>query len=113
MDPIRMSNNMPALGGLERLARPEIDLVPPTAPGGAAAEAEGPSFGKMLTESINRVNDQMTHADGMVEDLAAGRSQNIHGTLLAMQKADISFRMLLETRTKVVRAYEEVMRMQV
>jgi flagellar hook-basal body complex protein FliE len=45
-------------------------------------------------------------------ELSTGRNGNIHETLLAMSKADVSFRMLTEVRNKIVSAYQEVMRMQ-
>lgn len=71
------------------------------------------SFGEILNASLGEVNTQMVRSDQMVSDLAAGKSDNLHGTLIAMQKADISFRAVLEVRNKVMRAYEEIMRMQI
>ena len=39
--------------------------------------------------------------------------KDIHGTMIALEKADISMRLMLQIRNKLVSAYEEVMRMQV
>ena len=40
-------------------------------------------------------------------------NKDIHGTMIALEKADISMRLMLQIRNKLVSAYEEVMRMQV
>jgi len=40
-------------------------------------------------------------------------NKDIHGTMLALEKADLSMRLMLQVRNKLVSAYEEVMRMQV
>ncbi len=111
MDPISINNHMRTLSGAGQLGKPEIELVPPS----DITESSGaePSFGQTFAESLQKVNDQMLTSDKMVNDLATGQSSNIHGTLISMQKADISFRMVLEVRNKVMRAYEEIMRMQV
>jgi flagellar hook-basal body complex protein FliE len=46
-------------------------------------------------------------------DLAAGKSTNIHETMLAVSKAELGFNMLVQLRNKALEAYQEVMRMQV
>ena len=42
-----------------------------------------------------------------------GKSKNIHETMIALNKADIAFRMTLQVRNKLVEAYQEIIRMQV
>ncbi len=120
MDPISIRNQMGALNGYGQLGQASLGKTNPEfsveGAGQALSPAEGvdePNFKDMLTESIEKVNTLMNTSDAMIDDLASGKSANIHGTLIALQKADISFRMLLEVRNKVMKAYEEVMRMQV
>ena len=43
----------------------------------------------------------------------SGESQDLHTTVIAMQKADLSFQMMMQVRNKIVQAYQEIMRMQV
>ena len=55
---------------------------------------------------------------GIVKDLEAGLvpgviSTRFHNTMIALQKADVSFQLLMQIRNKVVSAYETVMRMQI
>ncbi len=73
----------------------------------------GPSFAETLTKSIEEVNHLQKEADQAIEKLASGESQNVHGAMLAVNKADMAFRMTMQVRNKIVEAYQEVMRMQV
>ncbi len=71
------------------------------------------SFGEMLSQSISKVNAMQTEANVAMEKLASGESQNLHETLLAVEKADIAFRTMNQVRTKVIDAYREIMKMQI
>ena len=71
------------------------------------------SFKKMLKGSVEEVNQLQGAADRSIEQLIAGKSKNLHETMIAIEKADISFRMMLEVRNKIIEAYHEIMRMQV
>ena len=77
------------------------------------ASAEGGCFKVMLKGSIEDVNQLQTEADRSIERLIAGESKNLHETMIAMEKADISFRLMMEVRNKIIEAYNEIMRMQV
>ena len=70
-------------------------------------------FSEMLTESITEVNSLQTEANVAIEKLASGQSQNIHETMLAVEKAEIAFKTMNQVRHKVIDAYKEIMRMQV
>ena len=94
-------------------ASPEIQPVRPPAVEKAAGALEAPSFAETLKESINEVNELKLQADKAIQELASGRSGDIQGTILALEKADISFRLMMEVRNKIVSAYQEVMRTQV
>ncbi len=71
------------------------------------------SFGEVLAQSLEKVNDMQIQADKAVQRLASGESKNIHETMLAMEKADIAFKTMNQVRSKVIDAYREIMRMQV
>ena len=47
-----------------------------------------------------------------LQRLATGESDSVHETMLALAKADLSLRVFMEVRNKVIDAYQEVMRMQ-
>jgi flagellar hook-basal body complex protein FliE len=71
------------------------------------------SFGNMLARSLNDVNRLKQEADVAVENLAAGKQKDIHATMIALEKADVAFQLLMQVRNKIISAYETVMRMQV
>lgn len=71
------------------------------------------TFGDFLAQSIGNVNEMQKSADVAVQELASGKSQNLHETLLAVEKADIAFKTMNQIRTKVIDAYKEIMRMQI
>ena len=52
-------------------------------------------------------------AGAEIQRLLTGETEDVHKTLLAVQKTDLAFEMLLEVRNKVVQAYQEIMRIQV
>jgi len=79
---------------------------------GGAGAAGGASFGDELARAVASVEAQSKAADVESEKLAAGGG-NIHETALALEKSDVSMRMLLKARNKVVEAYQELSRMPV
>lgn len=70
-------------------------------------------FSKVLMESIEKVNELQKQADKAIDELTVGDSKDIVQTMIKMEKADISFRLMMQIRNKILQAYEEVMRMQV
>ena len=43
--------------------------------------------------------------------MATGRSHNLHEMMIALDRADVSLRMVTKVRNKAVEAYQEIMRM--
>lgn len=76
--------------------------------GGASEAAPGASFKDTLLNSLNEVNKLQQEATTATEDLLTGKRNDLEGVLLATQKADSAFRMLLAVRNKVQAAYDEV-----
>lgn len=85
--------------------------LPGISPKGLATP-EG-AFKGMLEESLMEVDRFQKEKDVAVRNLATGRDADIHNTMIAMQKAHISLKLLVQVRNKIVAAYEEVMRMNV
>ena len=73
---------------------------------------EQASFGKWLQKSIEDVNKVQQEAETAAAKLVTGENRDIHGTMIAMQKANISTSLMLEVRNKIISAYEEIKRMQ-
>ena len=86
--------------------------VPGLTPPGEAATPQGASFGDLLKDSLKQVNQLQHEADGAIESLATNDgTTTLHDTMLAVQKAELSFKLMMQVRNKIVEAYQEVVRM--
>ncbi|MBW8885125.1 MAG: flagellar hook-basal body complex protein FliE, partial [Planctomycetia bacterium] len=74
----------------------------------APANAGGQQFKNILLEALNQVNTMQGQANEAVQQLVTGGDVNPAEVLTTLQKADISFRMMLQIRNKLVQAYQEV-----
>jgi flagellar hook-basal body complex protein FliE len=84
------------------------------AQGMAAPGPEGAhSFSDLMRQSVDQVNEYQHQADTAVNELVAGRSKNIHETMLTIERADTSLKLMTQVRNKILDAYREIMRMQV
>src|SRR2546426_11345937 len=82
------------------------------AAGSATPGSTGESFTSVLQDALAKINEAQAQADVSVQSLLTGQSTNLHETMIALQKADVSFQLMLQVRNKIVGAYEEIMRMQ-
>jgi flagellar hook-basal body complex protein FliE len=73
-------------------------------------EEEGKDFIKVLKEAIEEVDRLQLEADQAIKELVVGKG-DLTATVLALEKADLSFRLMMQIRNKLIRAYEEVMKM--
>ncbi|MBW2709442.1 MAG: flagellar hook-basal body complex protein FliE [Deltaproteobacteria bacterium] len=73
----------------------------------------GGSFGEALSGAMGNVSSLRNEADRTVHELVAGENKDIHQTMIAMEKADVSFKLMMQVRNKIITAYQEVMRMPV
>ena len=78
----------------------------------SAPPAGGPDFGDLLKQAMQEVNEAQNVAELEARNLMTGESTDMHTAILAVQKADVSFQMMMAVRSKLIEAYREVMRMQ-
>ena len=71
------------------------------------------SFAETLQASLEQVNRLQLEADARISGLATGKQTDIHQTMIAVDKASVSFELLMQIRSKVISAYEKIMYMQV
>ncbi len=96
-----------ALSGVARAAG-----APPAATA-ASGGADKTQFADVLRNSLEEVDRLQKKADAAIESLATGGAASVHDTMIAMEQADVSFRLMMQVRNKIVEAYQEVLRMQV
>ena len=79
--------------------------------GKAAAKDSGENFEILLKEAVSKVNTVQNEAEKAIQELAGGG--DVSSAVIAMEKADLSFQVMIEVRNKLISAYEEIMRLQV
>ena len=99
---------LPVSLNLPPIAPPELAKVP----GPGAGSAPG-AFESVFNQAVNRVEAFQQQASDSIDRFLSGEDEEIHHVALAEQQADLSFQLFLQTRNKIVEAYQEVMKMPV
>ena len=73
----------------------------------------GDEFANRLENAIRGVSNQANVADVRLAQVASGEEADLHGTMIALQEADVSLRLMVSVRDEAVEAYERIMNMQV
>ncbi|HDD44892.1 MAG TPA: flagellar hook-basal body complex protein FliE [Candidatus Desulfofervidus auxilii] len=76
------------------------------------AEKKDFSFGEILKTYLQKVNTEQKIADEMINRFLAGEA-DIHQVMIALEKAELSFQLMMQVRNKLIEAYHEIMRMQI
>lgn len=72
------------------------------------------SFADVLGNTMKEVNQLQLTAEDKIESFVLGRGAiTPHNAMIALEKADVAFQLMNTIRSKIIRAYEEVMRTQV
>jgi flagellar hook-basal body complex protein FliE len=88
-----------------------LTLHPPAS--STEIEKTGSAFSEILKTTISEIDNQQKAADLSAQKLHAGGAKNLHETMIVMEQANISLRLLVQMRNKAMEAYQEVMRTQV
>ena len=78
----------------------------------AKAKAGGSSFTDTLSQAMDDFENLQSEAQAQVADLLEGKGTDVHSAMIAIEKADLSFQLMMQVRNKIVAAYQEVTRMQ-
>ena len=73
----------------------------------------GEIFSELLAAAAASANTRINHGQAMGEAFAAGGTDDIHGTMLALSQADIELKVVGSVRNKVIDAFYELWRMQI
>ena len=92
---------------------PQLVGVRPRETPAPTAGGEAHPFAEVLKSSLDEVNQLQQKADASITALATGDKASLHDTMIAMEQADVSFRLMMQVRNKIVDAYQEIMRLQV
>ena len=90
---------------------PLVDPVDVTAEGAAEVGAVG--FDDILAGMVGHAAEMGNVAQGKAADFAAGRADDLHGTMIAAKKAEISLQLVGSVRNKLLDAFHELWRISV
>jgi len=99
-----MSSSIPGIG----FAYPQA-LRP--APGPGLAEG-GPDFSGVLKNTLQQVNQLETGAHQQVANMLMGGGGDVSSVMIAVEKADVAFQLMMQVRNKIVSAYQSIEQMQ-
>jgi len=80
------------------------------------AQVEQPkdgSFKDVLGGFLGKVNDLQINMDETIKQFAAGEITDVHKVMIAAEEASIAFQLMMSIRGKLLKAYDEVMKMSV
>ena len=69
---------------------------------------EGSDFYSQLQTAFNQVEQLQTEADQQIAGLLNGQGEDIHRAMIAVEKANLSFQLMMQVRNKIVQAYRDV-----
>ena len=93
------------ISGLPRINwdQVKIESASPAAPRG--------EFLETLKTTLNQAAELQSNAEKQVTQVLAGNSEDLHSALVAVDKADLSYQLMMQVRNKIIQAYQEVSRM--
>jgi flagellar hook-basal body complex protein FliE len=89
--------------------QPSDAIVETTKQDGIASEG-GVSFGDVLTKTVTNAANDDHIASQKVDALAAGVSDDLHGTMISVKEAEISTKLVGSIRNKLIDAFQELWR---
>lgn len=90
--------------------------IRPIAPAGTpagAAPAAGGGFADTLKDVVAQVQQTQREADTATQDFATGKTTDVAGTMIAVERASITLSLMLQVRNRLLEAYQEIQRIQV
>ena len=91
----------------------ELVYRPPTPLAKTTEEISKSDFSAHLKNALGEVNELQSKANQAMEQMVGEGKGDLQETMMALEKADVSFRLMMQIRNKVLDAYQEIMRMQV
>jgi flagellar hook-basal body complex protein FliE len=79
---------------------------------GPETQNGGTGFSDILRDAVQTVDSLHNNATSQVEQLMQGKGGDINGVMVAVEKADISFQLMMQVRNKIVSAYQDIEKMQ-
>jgi flagellar hook-basal body complex protein FliE len=79
---------------------------------GSENAAGNDSFASILSSAVDKVNATNDNAAAQVSNLIQGGGGDLNDVMIAVEKADVSFQLMMQVRNKIVSAYQDIEKMQ-
>jgi flagellar hook-basal body complex protein FliE len=81
------------------------------APSPSSGAGDGTDFSSTLKSAVEQISQLQSDAQNKVAGLLGGNGEDIHSAMLAVEKANVSFEMMVQVRNKIVQAYQTISQM--
>jgi flagellar hook-basal body complex protein FliE len=90
-----------------------LRILPAEVPSALQPSSEpGSRFLNVLHSAMDDMQQLQGQAENKVAGMLAGNGVDVHSAMIAVEKADLSFQLMMQVRNKIVSAYQEISRMQ-
>ena len=100
-----MNSTIPGLGSIGNISA--LPKLPPLAPNDA-----GGGFSGVLSNALLQVNQLGGGAEQQIGSLLKGGNTDLSTVMIAVEKADVAFQLMMQVRNKIVTAYQDIEKMQ-
>ena len=73
----------------------------------------GPNVEDVIGSVVNYVDGKQKVAESAARDIFVGKSDNVHGAMIAREEAKLAFSLLVEVRNTAVESVQELMRINI
>lgn len=99
-----MANPIAGLSGISQVTEAAARVA-------NAAGGESSEFLRTLGGMIDQVGGVQEDAQAKVTELLQGNGQDLHSAMIAVEKADLSFQLMMQVRNKIIQAYQTISQM--
>lgn len=79
----------------------------------SSTNTAAPGFANWVEHELGSLNAQLLNAEQGINKLASGTAENLHEVMLQLEQARLAMQVASQVRSRVLEAYQDVMRMQV
>jgi len=98
-----MSANIQGLG-------PQVNAFDVAKPS-TGGSGQSSDFAQTLRDGMRQIEQLQTDAQQKTESVLSGNGQDLHSAMIAVEKAELSFQLMMQVRNKIVAAYQDVSKM--
>ena len=91
---------------------PNASIPDPSSLQNGAGQSGGDSFSSVLSNAVHSVDQLHTSAASQVSNLLQGGGGDLNEVMVAVEKADVAFQLMMQVRNKIVNAYQDIEKMQ-